>query len=64
MNHDALAAAYAEIGRYQLAVKNQRRAIAGLRGKGQSGYFNAFSHRLALYRSGRPFRDSGPRTAP
>jgi len=52
---DALAAAYAEAGRFPDAVKTAARAIEVLKAKGVTNV-PELSRRLDAYRSGRPFR--------
>lgn len=63
MNYDALAAAYAEIGRFDLAQENQRKALARLRQAALNEYHDDFSRRLSAYMAGRPWRESTPAAA-
>jgi tetratricopeptide (TPR) repeat protein len=51
---DALAAAYASAGQYQPAVRYQTEAIA----VAPESFAPQFAERLALYRQGRPFRNT------
>ena len=57
-NHDTLAAAYAEAGRFTDAVGTQERSLAMARAEGSSAEELAdFHDRLRLYRQGRPYRE-------
>jgi len=53
---DALAAARAETGRFDEAIDTAKRAAA-LAGDAKPA--DAINARIALYRSGKPYRDSG-----
>jgi TPR repeat protein len=55
---DTLAAAYAEAGRFEDAVRAQQRAIAALSGSETAEGRDALEQRLELYRSGQPYRDA------
>ena len=55
---DTLAAAYAEAGQFDKAVENATRAFEIARGKGREKLASRIAARLALYKKGRPFRDS------
>jgi len=57
---DALAAAYAEVGRFDEAVALAARAAAGARAAGQDAIARAIEERRALYAAGRPFRPAVP----
>jgi len=54
---DALAAAYAETGRYAEAAETARRAVDLARAQGQEPQSGPIQDRIRLYESGRPFRD-------
>lgn len=54
-NLDTLAAAYAEVGRYQDAIQTQKKAL--LRIKKNTPSFEKYQERLETYQSGRPWRD-------
>ena len=54
---DALAAAYAEVGRYDDAVEAAQRAVSVASSAGQPALAGQVRSRLELYRSRRPFRD-------
>ncbi|MFI4982082.1 MAG: tetratricopeptide repeat protein, partial [Nevskiales bacterium] len=62
-NHDdpdvlnALAAAYAETGRFSEAVATAERALATARRKGQTALLDALPARLAQYHAGQAVRD-------
>jgi tetratricopeptide (TPR) repeat protein len=56
---DTLAAAYAEAGRFDDAVRTAEEALALASGAGQRNLAEDIRKRLALYRSGRPVRESG-----
>jgi len=53
---NALAAAYAESGRFNDAVETAQRAIAAARRNGDTALFTALPARLAQYRAGLPVR--------
>jgi hypothetical protein len=55
MLFDALAAAHAETGNFQEAVKWQEKALM----KCPETYKKEFGGRLDLYRSGKPYREHG-----
>jgi tetratricopeptide (TPR) repeat protein len=55
---DTLAAARAEQGRYEEAVKAVRRAVGLARQAEDRSHAAALEQRLALYRNGQPFRDA------
>ncbi len=55
---DALAAAYAEVGRFEAAVATASRAAALARAAGQPPIAAIIESRRALYASGQPFRQS------
>jgi Flp pilus assembly protein TadD len=57
---DALAAAYAETGRFGDAVATARRAAALADSTGKSSLAEAIRSRLALYEKGNPFRGAPP----
>jgi hypothetical protein len=59
---DTLAAAYAEVGRFDEAVCTARRALALLAGAEESRPAVQLRERLRFYESRQPFRDvrSGP----
>lgn len=54
---DTLAAAYAEAGRFEEAVRQQSRAIDMVRGQANRSTVAGFEERLSLYRQGKPYRD-------
>jgi tetratricopeptide (TPR) repeat protein len=55
---DTLAAAYAELGRFDEAVAEQRRALALVEGRGlPDGFVASLRAHLALLESGRPIRE-------
>lgn len=57
-NHrDTLAAAYAEAGRFEDAIREQEAAIGMLNEKGKQLYLKRFQARLALYRQHIPYRE-------
>ena len=58
---DALAAAYAEAGRFPEALATARKALALARQQQDQAVANALRSRIALYESGRPYRQM-PRT--
>jgi tetratricopeptide (TPR) repeat protein len=53
---DTLAAAYAEVGRFQEAVETARRALALAESQGRQPLAGEIRARLALYEAGTPFR--------
>lgn len=57
---DTLAAAYAEVGRFQDAIKTAEDALAAAKIAHQSDLSTAIGQRIALYRSGAPFRETSP----
>jgi hypothetical protein len=57
---DTLAAAYAEAGRFEEAVRTQERAIAGAMkedSKSDEDEIKGFRERLELFKQGKPYRD-------
>ena len=56
---DALAAAHAEGGNFQEAIKTAQRAIGVARKRGAERIAAAINRRLRLYESGKPFRQTG-----
>ncbi len=56
---DTLAAAYANVGQFQLAIRYQQEAIANVDGN----FAELFTGRLALYEQGLPFRNGLDRAA-
>jgi len=54
---DTLAAAYAEVGRFEAAVKTEREAIALATQANQTGLLEEYNGRLALYEAGKPYHD-------
>ncbi|MFB3906542.1 MAG: tetratricopeptide repeat protein [Acidobacteriota bacterium] len=59
---DSLAAAYAEVGRFPLAVDTARRALALARQQNNQPLVQGLNARIALYQAKKPFRDQ-PQTA-
>ena len=60
-NLDTLAAAYAEAGQFEHAVRAANQAIELATQEGKQGLATRIRQRLALYKSGKPFRESlGP----
>jgi TPR repeat protein len=55
---DTLAAAYAEAGRFDEAVRAQQRAIDALPSTASAATRDSFAERLELYRSGQPHREA------
>ena len=51
---NTLAAAYAEVGQFDEAVRYQRKALDDPAYRGQAG--DEFRQRLELYKQGKPFR--------
>jgi tetratricopeptide (TPR) repeat protein len=56
-NIDTLAAAYAEAGRFQEAIKTEERAIAKLKEQGNKKDMAKYEQRLASYKAGKPWRE-------
>jgi tetratricopeptide (TPR) repeat protein len=56
-NIDTLAAAYAEAGRFQEAIKTQERAIAKLKQEGGTKDLPEFEEHLSSYKAGKPWRE-------
>jgi len=54
---DTLAAAYAEQGKFDMAVMTQKEVIRFLRGKLDTAVIDAFKKRLANYRANQPWRE-------
>ena len=54
---DTLAAAYAEAGRFQEAIKSQERAIRKLKQEGGTKYLPEFEKHLSSYKAGKPWRE-------
>lgn len=54
---DTLAAAYAEAGDFDMAVKNQEKAIELLKEEGRSDNLDGFEKRLESYKRDIPWRD-------
>jgi tetratricopeptide (TPR) repeat protein len=54
---DTLAAAYAEAGRFQDAIKAQEKAITKLKQEGGTKYLLEFEEHLATYKAGKPWRE-------
>jgi len=59
-----LAAAYAEVGRFDDAVRTCQRAIETARQAGAEGMVQRQEERLELYRAGQPFRQPAPQSQP
>jgi serine/threonine protein kinase/Flp pilus assembly protein TadD len=57
---DTLAAAYAEAGDFDSAVKWQKNAIELLTSKEPNDWLTGFKSRLELYKSGKPYRVNKP----
>jgi cytochrome c-type biogenesis protein CcmH/NrfG len=57
---DTLAAAYAEAGRYPEAVATAHQAVELAGNAGDERLAKDIAERLALYESGRPFRQAAP----
>jgi hypothetical protein len=55
---DTLAAAYAEAGRFDEAVRMQQQAIDALAANAAAATLDDFGSRLELYRSGEPYREA------
>jgi tetratricopeptide (TPR) repeat protein len=58
---DSLAAAYAELGRFEDAATTAREALALARKKGDAAIVPELESRLALYQTHRPFREIATR---
>ena len=56
---DTLAAAYAEVGRFEEAVGTQRKAITLATEAGKRGLLRDYRQRLSLYGAQRPYRQLG-----
>jgi len=54
---DTLAAAYAEAGRFQDAIKTQERAITKLKQEGETKNLPQYEKRLSSYKAGKPWRE-------
>jgi tetratricopeptide (TPR) repeat protein len=54
---DTLAAAYAEAGRFQEAIKTQERAITKLKQEGETQHLSKCEEHLASYKAGKPWRE-------
>jgi len=54
---DSLAAAYAEVGRFPVAVETARRALALARQQNNQQLIDGLNARIAAYQAKRPFRD-------
>jgi len=54
---DTLAAAYAEAGRFQEAIKTQEKAITKLEQEGWTQYLSEYEERLSSYKAGKPWRE-------
>ena len=58
---DTLAAAHAEVGEFELAIKYQKRVLEMLRAQGNLTEVQlqemGFAERLSLFESGKPFRE-------
>ena len=53
---DTLAAAYAEVGRFEDAAESAKKAIELARSSGQAGLAGRIEKRLRLYQAGQPYR--------
>ena len=60
----ALAAAYAESGRFSQAITTAKRALELARSQGNEAMVDALVTQIALYEAGIPFRDSSRMKAP
>ena len=58
---DTLAAAYAELGRFEEAIRAAERAVQIMRQLGGESEARAFEERLQLYRRRQPYRESAGR---
>jgi tetratricopeptide (TPR) repeat protein len=56
---DTLAAAYAEAGRYKEAIQTAEKAQAAAIRAGDKQLGGSIQERVALYRTGKPYRDTG-----
>jgi tetratricopeptide (TPR) repeat protein len=54
---DTLAAAYAEAGRFQDAIKTEERTIAKLKEEGNTKDISELEEHLASYKAGKPWRE-------
>jgi len=54
---DALAAAYAEAGRFQEAIKSQEKAITKLKQEGGTKDLPECEEHLSSYKAGKPWRE-------
>jgi Flp pilus assembly protein TadD len=54
---EVLAAAYAEVGRFNEAVASQRKGLALLQAPARSRWLGSMESRLQLYERGQPFRE-------
>ena len=54
---DTLAAAYAEAGSFQEAIKTQERAITKLKQEGETKDPPEFEEQLSSYKAGKPWRE-------
>jgi tetratricopeptide (TPR) repeat protein len=54
---DTLAAAYAEAGRFQDAIKTQEQAITKLKQEGETQDLAEYEQHLASYKAGKPWRE-------
>ena len=54
---NTLAAAYAEAGRFQDAIRTEERAIAKLKEEGNTQDITRYEERLASYKAGKPWRE-------
>ncbi len=61
---DVLAAAYAEVGRFDDAIETAQQALRLARAAGQQTLAGQIAARLEGYRSGRPFREDAPPLPP
>ena len=61
---DALAAAYAEVGRFENAVKTAEKALELATAAKLTSHLDGIRKRLALYKAGRPDRQAPPTPAP
>ena len=53
---DTLAAAYANAGRFQEAVKTGEEALSIAKAEGENDFADSIRARIALYKKGSPFR--------
>ena len=61
---DALAAAYAEAGRFAEAVQTAQQALALMAGQADAAAVDAIRARIKLYQVGSPYRDVPPPLLP